>query len=245
MMQYGYPNYILAKSLIVKPKNMFTVRLETSTAPPLARFVTSPLRWCMGNYRFLYKPWLIWILVFCAFIIGLEADAENFVSRWDRELFDRIYDAPPRQQPTWTLMETISDFGDYRAVMGASALLMAYGNDSHRETGKLLFSAYMGAGVITYGMKRLIGRKRPLDTVLGNPSLPSGHASIVFSAATILGYRYPKLRIPLYIGAGLVSFSRIYLGRHYTSDVLTGAAIGTGMGMLVWHNRATLLKWEF
>ena len=191
------------------------------------------------------KSSLICTLIFCTLITGSEVNAENALSRWDQTLFDRIYDAPPRQQPTWTIMEGISRFGDYRAALGASALLMAYGNDSHRETGKLLFSAYTGAGVITYGMKRLIGRKRPLDATLGNPALPSGHASIVFSVATILGYKYPKLRIPLYIGAGLVSFSRIYLGRHYTSDVVTGAAIGTTMGVLVWHNRATLLKWEF
>lgn len=191
------------------------------------------------------KLLLICTLIFCTFVTGSEVNAENVLSRWDQTLFDRIYDAPPRQQPTWTMMEGVSRFGDYRAVIGASALLMAYGNDSHRETGKLLFSAYTGAGILTYGMKRLIGRKRPLDATLGNPSLPSGHASIVFSVATILGYKYPKLRIPLYIGAGLVSFSRIYLGRHYTSDVVTGAAIGTTMGVLVWHNRATLLKWEF
>ncbi len=191
------------------------------------------------------KSWLLCALVFCTIIAGLEANAQDFLSRWDQTLFDRIYDAPPHQQPTWTMMEGVSKFGDYRAVMGASILLMAYGNDAHRETGKLLSSAYMGAGIITFGMKRLVGRKRPLDEVLGNPSLPSGHASIVFSVATILGYRYPKLRIPLYIGAGLVSFSRIYLGRHYTSDVVTGAAIGTATGVLVWHNRAMLLKWEF
>jgi membrane-associated phospholipid phosphatase len=191
------------------------------------------------------KSWLLCALVFCTIIAGLEANAQDFLSRWDQTLFDRIYDAPPHQQPTWTMMEGVSKFGDYRAVMGASILLLAYGNDAHRETGKLLSSAYMGAGIITFGMKRLVGRKRPLDEVLGNPSLPSGHASIVFSVATILGYRYPKLRIPLYIGAGLVSFSRIYLGRHYTSDVVTGAAIGTATGVLVWHNRAMLLKWEF
>lgn len=194
-----------------------------------------------------FKPWLICSLILCGFITGSDATAENFLSRWDQTLFERIYDAPPHQQPTWTVMERISDFGDYRAVMGASALLMAYGSDSHRETGKLLFSAYMGAGTITFGMKRLLGRKRPLDETLGNPAMPSGHASITFSVATILGYRYPKWRIPLYIGAGLVSFSRVYLGRHYTSDVVVGAAIGTATGVLVWHNRTTLLKlkWEF
>lgn len=192
-----------------------------------------------------FKSSLIWALVLCTLISGSEVNAENRLSRWDQTLFDRIYDAPPRQQPTWTVMDGVSRLGDYRAVMGASILLMAYGDDEHRETGKLLSSAYMGAGILTYGMKKMIGRKRPLDETLGNPSLPSGHASIVFSVATILGYQYPKLRIPLYIGAGLVGFSRIYLGRHYASDVVTGAAIGTTVGVLVWHNRTTLLKWEF
>ena len=192
-----------------------------------------------------FKPWFICSLILCGFITGLDADAENFLSRWDQTLFDRIYDAPPHREPIWTGMEGISRLGDYRGVLGASVLLMAYGNESHRETGRLLSSAYLGAGIITYGMKRLIGRKRPLDETLGNPAMPSGHASITFSVATILGYRYPKWRIPLYIGAGLVGFSRVYLGRHYTSDVVVGAAIGTATGILVWHNRVTLLKWEF
>ncbi|RKU12448.1 hypothetical protein C6501_11070 [Candidatus Poribacteria bacterium] len=145
----------------------------------------------------------------------------------------------------WTVMEGVSEFGHYRSVMGLSILLMAYGDGEHQNTGRLLSSAYISTGIVTYGIKQLVRRKRPLDDMLGNPSMPSGHASIAFSAATILGYQYPKWRIPLYIGAGLVGFSRIYLGRHYTSDVLTGAAIGTMMGVLVWHNRVTLLKWKF
>ena len=99
------------------------------------------------------KPWLIGILVFYTIMTGLEANAENFLSRWDQTLFDRIYDAPPRQEPTWTVFNRITDLGDYRGVMGASILLFAYGNDSHQETAKLLSSAYMGAGIITYGMK--------------------------------------------------------------------------------------------
>ena len=191
-----------------------------------------------------FKPWFICVLIFCCFT-AFKADAETFLLRWDQTLFDRVYDAPPHREPMWTIMEGVSDIGDYRGVMGASILLMAYGNESHRETGKLLSSAYMGAGLITFGMKKLIGRKRPLDETLGNPAMPSGHASITFSVATILGYRYPKLRIPLYLGAGLVSFSRVYLGRHYTSDVVVGAAIGTVTGALIWHNRVTLLQWEF
>lgn len=179
------------------------------------------------------------------FASGLDAHADNILARWDQQIFDRIYDAPPRQETMWTAMEGITEFGHYRSVMGLSILLMAYGDEDHRDTGRLLSSAYLGAGVVTYGLKQLIGRKRPLDETIGNPSMPSGHAAIAFSAATILGYQYPKWRIPLYIGAGMVGVSRIYLGRHYASDVIIGAGIGTAMGIIVWNNRLTLLEWKF
>lgn len=188
---------------------------------------------------------LIYVLFFSFFISGLDANADNIFVRWDQQLFDRFYDTPPPNEPMWSVMEVTTEFGHYRSIMGLSILLMAYGDEEHQNTGRLLSSAYISTGVITYGIKQLVRRKRPLDDMLGNPSMPSGHASIAFSAATILGYEYPKWRIPLYIGAGLVGFSRIYLGRHYTSDVLVGAAIGTAMGIVVWHNRITLLQWKF
>ena len=124
------------------------------------------------------KSSLICALVFCTLIAGSEANAENFLSRWDQTLFDRIYDAPPHREPMWTLMEGITEFGHYRAVMGLSVLLMAYGDEAHQETGRLLSSAFLGTGLVTFGMKRLIGRKRPLDESLGNPAFPSGHTSL-------------------------------------------------------------------
>ncbi len=188
---------------------------------------------------------LFYTLFFALLTINIEANADSLITQWDQQLFDRFYDTPPPNEPMWTVFEVTTEFGHYRSIMGLSILMMAYGDEEHQNTGKLLSTAYLSTGILTYGVKQLVRRKRPLDVTLGNPSMPSGHASIAFSAATILGYRYPKWRIPLYVGAGLVGFSRIYLGRHYASDVLAGAAIGTTMGVLVWHNRLTLLKWEF
>ena len=186
----------------------------------------------------------LWVSLFCLTAVAGYADDGNVLSRLDRDIFDAIYDEPPRSEPLGTAMEIGTYFGDGRTMLGVSLLLMAYGGDKNRETGRLLTSTFISTGVIIWGMKEIIGRKRPLDDV-SNPAFPSGHTAYAFAGATLLGSRYPKLRIPLYIGAGLVGLTRIYLGRHYLSDVIAGAAVGTITGALVSRHRATLLEWRF
>ncbi len=187
----------------------------------------------------------LWAILFCLISVAGYADESNLFIRLDQDIFDAIYDAPPRSEPLGTVMEVGTYFGDGRTMLGVSLLLMAYGNDERRETGRLLASTFISTGVIVWGMKEIIGRKRPLDEVVGNPAFPSGHTAYAFAGATLLGNRYPKLRIPLYIGAGLVGITRIYLGRHYASDVIAGAAVGTITGALVSRHRGMLLEWRF
>ena len=187
----------------------------------------------------------LWVLFFCLISVTGYADEGNFLARLDQDIFDAIYDAPPQSEPLGTIMEVGTYFGDSRTMLGVSLLLMAYGGDENRETGRLLTSTSISTGVIVWGMKEIIGRKRPLDDVVGNPAFPSGHTAYAFAGATLLAERYPKLRIPLYIGAGLVGVTRIYLGRHYASDVIAGAAVGTITGTLVSRHRGTLLSWRF
>ena len=187
----------------------------------------------------------LWATLFCFISVTGYTDEGNFFVRLDRDIFDAIYDEPPQNEPLGTIMEVGTYFGDGRTMLGASLLLMAYGGDKHNETGRLLTSTFISTGVIVWGMKEIIGRKRPLDDVVGNPAFPSGHTAYAFAGATLLGNRYPKLRIPLYIGAGLVGVTRIYLGRHYLSDVIAGAAVGTITGALISRHRATLLEWRF
>ena len=79
-------------------------------------------------------------------------------------------------------------------------------------------------------LKLLIQRPRPEILPLLQAtsfSFPSGHAAVVFAALPFLNSPY------WLIFAVLVSFSRIYLGVHYLSDVLFGALIGYFIGLLI------------
>ncbi|HDZ11068.1 MAG TPA: phosphatase PAP2 family protein, partial [Bacteroidetes bacterium] len=57
-------------------------------------------------------------------------------------------------------------------------------------------------------------------------SFPSGHTAAAFLMAQLLGYQLPFLVLPLYILAGLIGYSRIYLRVHYPLDVFFGAVLG-------------------
>ena len=64
-----------------------------------------------------------------------------------------------------------------------------------------------------------------------SPSFPSGHATTSFAAAAAVAILVPRLRVPAFALAALVGFSRVYLGVHYTLDVLCGAVLGTLIGV--------------
>lgn len=115
-----------------------------------------------------------------------------------------------------------------------------------RKTGyAVALSLIFGAIVTNLLLKNIVARPRPfaeieaLIPMITKPkdfSFPSGHTTASFAVALVMLRMLPKkFGIPAVVLAALVAFSRLYLGVHYPTDVLTGFVIALVGSMLsVW-----------
>ena len=101
----------------------------------------------------------------------------------------------------------------------------------------------LAAGLLAgnLALKNLIARPRPcwlnpevslLIPVPEDFSFPSGHTLHCFIAAAVFMHYDRRLGWPMLVIAVLVGFSRLYLYVHFPTDVLAGAALGAGLGLL-------------
>ena len=116
-------------------------------------------------------------------------------------------------------------------------LLALLARKENRRQGLVLLAALTVTSALTLALQLWVGRPRPegVRLVLATPeffSFPSGHASLVFCAATLLALARRRARVlaPALLLAALVSVSRVYLGHHHPSDVASGALLGAGVG---------------
>ena len=135
-----------------------------------------------------------------------------------------------------SFLEFMTDLGNNGYVWIALAVLLMTIRKC-RKAGLTTMLALVINVILANGiLKHLVQRPRPFDTYGGlqvlihrpaDWSFPSGHASASFAAAFVLYHYMPKkFSIPALILATLIAFSRLYLGVHYPSDVIGGAAIG-------------------
>lgn len=93
--------------------------------------------------------------------------------------------------------------------------------------------------LVNYSIKLTIGRERPviddhppLARAPSKLSFPSAHSTSSVAAAVVIGRVAPSARPVVYTLAGAICLGRPYLGMHYPSDVLAGAALGTLLGRI-------------
>lgn len=121
-----------------------------------------------------------------------------------------------------------------------------------RKTGyAAVLSLIFGVIVTNLLLKNIVARPRPfaeieaLIPLIAKPtdfSFPSGHTTASFAVALVMLRMLPKkIGIPAVVLAALVAFSRLYLGVHYPTDVLTGFVVAlVGSSLAVWGVRTKL-----
>ena len=171
------------------------------------------------------------------------AASPNAIGDADRDAFRYIHEDMKNGFLDATLPK-IQEMGDTDVYLGICTILCAFGNEKMTETGTLAAAAFMESGTIAYALKQIVGRRRPLSES-ERDSFPSGHVTLAFTMATVGGHEYPRLRIPLYAAAFGTAFARVYLGRHYPSDAIMGALIGTLVGIQITHYRNRILSFSF
>ena len=110
-----------------------------------------------------------------------------------------------------------------------------------RKVLRRLIFLYAIQSAVIYGLKFLTQRQRPflfLDMAsklskgpgeILDPSFPSAHAAFSFMMAALLSYWFPRYRVIFFVIAGFIGWTRIYLGLHYPTDVITGGLLGYGI----------------
>lgn len=78
--------------------------------------------------------------------------------------------------------------------------------------------------LLAEGLKFIVREKRPDGS--SRDSFPSGHATAAFAVATAESQWHPREAPLWYLGAAVISASRVATDRHYTQDVIAGAALG-------------------
>ncbi len=153
--------------------------------------------------------------------------------------------------PPWVehAMLELTSFGGVANLIFIAAVAMIYLLIQKRAASALLVALSLGGGVaLSETLKDFFARDRPpevyraIETV--NASFPSGHAMlstvVYLTLGAMLAQAMPRKRLRIFVFgvaaflAVTVGISRVYLGVHWTTDVLAGWSLGAAWAMACW-----------
>src|SRR5256886_4683049 len=210
---------------LFKKNYWFLVILDTKEV------FTAPARWDTHD-------WLV---------LGGIAAGSGTVATFDEDLEPGIRRA--RNNTVTNIFDNIQPLGNEYAI-GIVGTFYLYGEifkDPRAKTTALdaISATAIASGIVTNSFKYVIGRGRPTDgkgaynfrPFSGQDSFSSGHTTEVFALASVISEHYdtPWVQVTSYGLASAVGYARLNNNRHWPSDVLAGAAIGTFVGKTVVH----------
>lgn len=189
-------------------------------------------------------PLLAALLVLAASLWAFGQIVDETIREGETQTDERVADwlHGRATDPFTDAFRVITTFGNFVTLLVVTVLAVAFlWRRSRRTDAMFVALAFLGAQVLSSGMKLGFRRERPF---FPNPlatestfSFPSGHSlvslAVYGSIALLLAQqvRRPAWRILLFAGTALlvlaIGFSRLYLGVHFLSDVLAGFAAGT------------------
>lgn len=128
-------------------------------------------------------------------------------------------------------------------IVGGSAGVFGAGNRQVKLKVLQVLSAMAFAWLLAKLGQHFVSVDRPFTVGLGmqwlqhtaSHGFPSTHASVAFGFAIAVARTTRRMHWAFLAlaAAGLIAWSRVYLGLHFPSDVLAGAAVGAGSAWLV------------
>ncbi|MCA9629333.1 MAG: phosphatase PAP2 family protein [Myxococcales bacterium] len=181
------------------------------------------------------------------------AGSAGLLSGWDDRLIQLVR-GPELESPvgpSWMLgvLQQFSALGSGPVVALLTLVILGYLLViRHPRTALVFVVCILGAAFTTYWLKGVWQRPRPLAMeaafALDSFSFPSGHSLIAAAVYPTLGGLLTRViasrRARIYcmvVALGLtwlIGFSRVYLGRHYPTDVLAGWCLGLAWSVAAW-----------
>jgi membrane-associated phospholipid phosphatase len=182
-------------------------------------------------------------LALAAFVSPRLNETESSLSHWDSQAYLSISGAHYR--PFDLLMILFTEYGREIVWSATGIVLLVFGGSSGRKTVLLMAMAMLVLVPLGTIAKEVVGRPRPTipesDFLIAPDThfaYPSGHAMIVSAGAAVIlsEYRGSTRKLAIGLGlaieAGLVCFSRVYVGGHYPLDAVGGIMLGLGIAFI-------------
>lgn len=192
---------------------------------------TAPARWNMRDWTVLGG-----IVAGIGTVAAFDQDIERAIRRARNNTMTNIFD-------------NVQPLGNEYAIgiVGSFYIYGEFFKDPRAKTTALdsIAATAIASGIVTNSFKYVIGRGRPTDgrgaynfqPFSGQDSFSSGHTTEAFALASVISEHYDSLwvQVPAYGLASAVGYARLNNNRHWPSDVLAGAVIGTFVGKTVVH----------